>query len=122
MRYRYLWPNFYKKQLKILFPYSIEAETSSKFLNFGLKKLEKFFKNSEPWLLKRKDNFGKIPNKIPEEGMPPKKVISMAIEEFFPGAPNWRSPKLQYNICAPVNTIPNPLEFRTRNKCPQHQY
>jgi len=73
MRHKYLWSNFYKKQLKVLFPHSIEIRTSSKFLNFGLKKLEKFFENNEPWLLKRKSNLGKIPNKIPEEGMPPKK-------------------------------------------------
>jgi len=33
----------------------------------------------------------------------------MAIEEFFPGTPNWRSPKLQYNICAPVNTVAQTL-------------
>jgi len=109
MKHRYLWPNFYRKRLKILFPRSIEAETTSKFLNFGLKKLEKFFKSSEPWLLKRKDNLGKIPNKIPEEGMLPEKIISMVIEEFFPGVPNWRSPKLQYNICAPVNTVAQTL-------------
>lgn len=41
--------------------------------------------------------------------MPPKKIISMAIEEFFPGVPNWRSPKLHYNICAPVNTVAQTL-------------
>lgn len=107
--HKYLWPNFYKKRLKVLFPHSIEVKTSSDFLSFGLKKLEKFFKSNEPWLLKRKGNLEKIQNKIPEEGMPPKKIISMAIEEFFPGAPNWRSPKLQYNICAPVNTVAQTL-------------
>lgn len=110
MEKKYLWGSSHKKQIDFLFPPLIGSKTSSKLFNFGLQTLRKVFKNSsEPWIPKSPDNNTKIPNKIPDDGMHPNDVISETIKKFLPGAPNWRSPELQYNICAPVNAVAQTL-------------
>src|SRR3989344_6934105 len=98
---------FYKNVRK-LFPKKIGNNKSANLFNFGLNALRKESqKSNAPWVYTKqykntlKNN--KIFNKIPERGLPSKKVISAAVKKFFNGIPNWRNPELQYNICAPVN-------------------
>ena len=94
----------YKKKINFLFPLIVGADSSSNLFKFGLKTIRKVFKKSSaPWIPQIKGQKREIPDSIPEEGMTPEIVISSIIKDFFVGAPNWRSPELQYNICAPVN-------------------
>ena len=94
----------YKKKINFLFPLIFGADSSSRLFEFGLKTMRRVFKKSSaPWIPKIEGQKGEIPDSIPEEGMAPEIVISGIIKDFFVGAPNWRSPELQYNICAPVN-------------------
>ena len=93
---------------KTLFPEQIGSNKSATLFKFGLDELKKASKISNtPWIsLKEHPSESKnkkVFNTIPEEGFPKEKVIKDAIELFFDGVPNWRSPELQYNICAPVN-------------------
>ena len=82
----------------------IGADSSSMLFKFGLKTMRRVFKKSRaPWIPTIKNQKAETPNAIPEEGMIPEIVVSGIVKDFFVGAPNWRSPELQYNICAPVN-------------------
>jgi len=97
----------FKKKVKILFPPMVGSRKSLCFYDFGLKILRKTFKNStDSWLPHDGDKklLNDI-NKIPEDGLAPYEVVSIIAKNFFQGVPNWRSPKLQYNICAPVNIV-----------------
>ncbi len=100
-----LFPSF-KKKANFLFPSAIGSETSFKFYATALKQLKKIFKSTkDPWLIRKRNDTMLGITEIPEIGLPPNKVVSMMIDIFFNGIPNWRSAKLQYNICAPVNSI-----------------
>lgn len=82
----------------------IGADSSSRLFKFGLKTMRRVFKKSHaPWVPIVENQKAETPNTIPEEGMMPEVVVSGIVKDFFVGAPNWRSPELQYNICAPVN-------------------
>lgn len=110
MKDEHLSDSFYKKQIDFLFPPLIGSKTSLKLLSFGLQTLRNVFKNSsEPWIPKLLGDNTEIPNKIPDNMMRPNDIISKTIKKFLPGTPNWRSPKLQYNICAPVNVVAQTL-------------
>jgi len=82
----------------------IGANSSSNIFKFGLRIIRKLFKRSNaPWIPQLKNQQRITPNTIPEDGMNPETVVLDVVKDFFVGAPNWRSPELQYNICAPVN-------------------
>ena len=93
------------KELKKLFPEDIGNKKSAQLFNLGLSELKKNCqRNTSRILLKKEEN---VDNeeffiKIPERGLKPEAVIKKVIQKFFNGIPNWRSPKLQYNICAPT--------------------
>ncbi len=93
-----------------MFP-PIGSNNSLKFLNLCFKSFKKTFGiNNNPWLFKKtKKDHKVIPNKIPDDGINPNKIIVGSIENFLPNAPNWRSPYLYYNICAPVNAVSQAL-------------
>ncbi len=98
----------FHKNAKILFPVQIGNHKSANLFRFGLDELNKASKKSSaPWIyldsLTNNTKNDKIFNKIPENGLSPKRVISGVVKKFFNNVPNWRSSELQYNICAPVN-------------------
>ena len=100
--------DLFHKNAKKLFPEEIGNNKSANLFNFGLSELRKESKKSNtPWVSIKhyKDTLknNKIFNEIPEQGLSPEKIISVAVKKFFNGILNWRNPELQYNICAPVN-------------------
>lgn len=42
-------------------------------------------------------------NPMPENGIDKRTICKQLAQDFFTGVPRWRSPKLQYNVGAPVN-------------------
>ncbi len=110
--------------IRKLFPKKIGSKESANLFKEGLKEIGKITKNTDaPWIYFKSnisDKEDKIFNKIPEEGLPPERVIKESVKKFFEGIPNWRSPELQYNICAPVNITSEALlslaqEFNIHN-------
>jgi len=96
------------KKIKNLFPEDVGNLFSAKLFYAGLKELKKESEKKEFRIsIKNKDSKKQLLNnleKIPEEGMDPKEIITGSIKSFFDKIPNWRSSKNQYNICAPTNT------------------
>ncbi len=95
------------KNIKRLFPEDAGAPDSANLFMDGLKEIKKrFSQKSFRLYFNSKTNSDKnsIFNKIPEEGLPPQKIIKKSIHLFFNKIPLWRSSKNQYNICAPTNT------------------
>ncbi|MFT4305150.1 MAG: pyridoxal-dependent decarboxylase, partial [Candidatus Woesearchaeota archaeon] len=69
-------------------------------------------KTDSPWIKTNKSqnkHFIDNLSHIPEEGLESNEVIVESVKYFFNNIPNWRSPELQYNICAPVNVVAGTL-------------
>lgn len=104
--------NLHKAKVKSLFPPMMGAKNTALLFEIGLEALRSMTYNSSPprisyspldlnaeALRELVENYGSLS----EEGVESKKVIRELVQKFFPGAPHWRSPELQYNVCAPVN-------------------
>ena len=102
----------HRRKADSLFPKIIGADNSAHLFEYGLETLRSISHNSSlPWvpyslsdlsaetLRALEENYGSLP----DEGVEPQRVIRDLVQKFFPGVPHWRSPELQYNICAPVN-------------------
>lgn len=101
--------NFNLSKIKKLFPLDYRFHLFTKYCRIGEKSLDKIMKNK---------NAGRIPGtfnlkkylilekkygKLPKQGRLPSKMIDEIINDFFSGAPLWRSPNLQHNVGAAVN-------------------
>ncbi len=100
--------SLFQDNIRYLFPEKIGCCESADLFKFGLLELKKSSRNlKSAWINLKSSSQNKDKHinfcKIPDNGLPSKKVISGVVKEFLDGVPNWRSPKLQYNICAPVN-------------------
>jgi L-2,4-diaminobutyrate decarboxylase len=107
--------NTFSNIKKKLFPQKIGSSESADLFGFGLKEMKKSCKKLDaPWVTIQpfpleETNINELFSKIPENGISQEEVISGVVKKFFNGIPNWRSPELQYNICAPVNVTAQAL-------------
>ena len=107
--------NVFSNIIKKLFPQKIGSSESADLFGFGLKEMKRYCERlNAPWISIQSLPAEEIKNnelfsKIPEDGISQKRAISGAVKKFFQGIPNWRSPELQYNVCAPVNVTAQTL-------------
>jgi glutamate/tyrosine decarboxylase-like PLP-dependent enzyme len=101
--------NSYFRKIRKLFPLNYKLQRLSKYLKIGEQSLAKIIKSKDKgripgtFNLKRYLMLEKKYGKLPKLGRSPPKIISEIINDFFRGAPIWRSPNLQHNVGAAVN-------------------
>jgi len=118
MRVNKDWNSQHKKTAQNLFSQEIGNRQTASFFETGLEALQSISESSSsPWIpyapgeLKKESlkDLENLYGSISEEGKDPEKTITDIISKFLPGAPHWRNPNLQYNICAPTNSVSNAI-------------
>lgn len=114
----------YRKRTNELFPLIVGDGKTAALFSEGLQELREMSLNADsPWIPYRipaeytqeSARLESFYGSIPEEGLDSKETVTSIVRDFFPGAPNWRSPRLQYNVCAPVNAAAIALEGLARD-------
>lgn len=99
------------KQIKTLFPINYNKNQLADFLHFFFDVLNKIVVHKDAARILNNSNKNKPEDlikkfsKLPEEVQDPYTVSKEIVANFFLNIPRWRSPQLQYNVGASVNTI-----------------